>query len=172
MAGLRQTGTRVPNGEVPPPRRNTTRPGEVTDDVTDGREFSIPVEDARPSQLYVEAGKLAAVLEWMAVDDPDYERIPAVRLDGEWVLTDGHTRALVAVLAGEDELRVVEDTDDLPLAVYERCVEWCDEAGVATPADLVGRVVSEETYRTAWIDRCHRLVDQLDDESNDAPDAG
>lgn len=113
--------------------------------------------DARqPSQLYVDAGRLRDALEWFDADDPAYDPVPAVRLDGELVVTDGHTRAFLAHLAGANELEVVRDPDraELNLALYRECVEWCREASVTRVSDLAGRVVSPATFRERWIGRC------------------
>lgn len=64
-----------------------------TTDATDP--FVVPTDDIRPSQLYLNDGKLAAVAARFDFDDPDYDALPARELDGEWVLTDGHTERSV-----------------------------------------------------------------------------
>ncbi|WP_458188710.1 hypothetical protein [Haladaptatus sp. NG-WS-4] len=73
------------------------------------------------------------------------------------MLTDGHTRAFVAYLAGADELRVVRNTDDVSMPAYERCVSWCEDEGVTDVSDLAGRVVTNETFEEQWVERCRSL---------------
>lgn len=135
---------------------------------------TVPLGACQPSQTLVSAAKLRSVLGWLDADDPDYDPLAvlpadAVRdarppdvdwpggVDADYVLVDGHTRALAAHLAGADRLRVaVDDPADAPLSLYARCVGWCREAGLSTPADFVGRIVSADTHEREWIGRCHR----------------
>lgn len=121
----------------------------------------VPIDEPQPSQLYLDGRKLALATEWFDFDDPDYDPIPTVELDVELVLTDGHTRAFLAWIAGADHLRVRRDDDDLPHPVYRRCVEWCEEEGISRVADLAGRVVDVDTYEERWVDRCNRVAVEL-----------
>lgn len=121
--------------------------------------FTVGIEEPQPSQLYLDGRKLAAVAEWFDFDEPNYEALPVVELDGGLVLTDGHTRAFAASLSGRDELRVRRDADDLPLDLYGRCVDWCVDEGITEVRDLVGRVVGPETFEERWIERCHAAAD-------------
>lgn len=120
----------------------------------------------QPSQPYVDAERLRDVLEWFDPDAPAHDPIPVLPaerfdpgLDADFVIVDGHTRAFVAVLCGSETVRVVRDSerDDLSTGIYRTCVEWCLDAGVTEPADLVGRVVSPGTFREEWIERCQAL---------------
>lgn len=61
-------------------------------------------------------------MERFGSDTPDYDPLPAIELDGDLVLADGHTRTFMAWIAGAEELRVRRDTGDLALPVYRRCV--------------------------------------------------
>lgn len=132
--------------------------------------FTLLVGRAQPSQLLVSAAKLRSVLDSFDADAPmeSVDPLPCFlpgdvpfAVDGDVLLADGHTRALRAVLAGADELRVehvpAAERRDLSLDVYETCVEWCVDAGVTEPADLVGRVVSAGTYESEWVERCHAI---------------
>lgn len=123
--------------------------------------FSLAVEEVQPSQLSLNGRKLALATEWFDFDDPEYDPLPVVRLDGEWTLTDGHTRAFLAALAGAERLDVREDTDDLPMALYAECVAWCRDEGVTDVRDLSGRVVNPDTFEREWVDRCRRAAERL-----------
>lgn len=118
---------------------------------------TVPVDDVQPSQPYVDAASMRELLSWFDPEDPSYDPIPVVELGGDRVCTDGHTRAFLAFLSGADRLRVVDDPDreDLPLAMYRECVEWCRADGVTRVADLTGRVVSHERFLADWVERCH-----------------
>jgi hypothetical protein len=121
--------------------------------------------ELRPSQLYLNAEKLAAVLDHVGEGfDPGV--LPVYRFDGDLYLVDGHTRAFVAYLVGLDEVAVEYDAD-LPeehdLALYRECLDWCAEAGVERVPDLAGRVLGPTAYEREWIERCHRAGRRLDD---------
>lgn len=118
---------------------------------------SVPVDEPHPSQLYIDASRLRSALEWFDCDDPDYDPIPVLRIDDHLVLSDGHTRAFLAYLSGAETLQVVPDPDreELNIPLYRECVGWCREESVTEVSDLVGRVVSRETFLEKWVDRCH-----------------
>lgn len=120
-----------------------------------------PVEDLHPTQLYLSSAKLAAVANWFDFDAPAYDPLPAFEYEGEWYLSDGHTRAFAAWLAGESRIRVERDTEvreAYDFGVYRTCIEWCADAGVESIPDLRGRVVEPATYEEVWIDRCRALT--------------
>ncbi|GAB7012336.1 histone acetyltransferase [Halolamina salina] len=133
-----------------------------------------PLADLHPSQLLVSAAKLRGVFEWWDADDPDPEPLPYLDpvedlgLDpgtvepGRVVLADGHTRALATVLSGTETVPVVRDPDreELSMGIYRECLGWCIDEGVRRPADLVGRMVSDETFRTEWVERCRAVAEE------------
>ena len=118
---------------------------------------TLPIEDVRPTQLYLSAEKLRRVLEWFDFADPNHGTLPAFEHDRGWHLSDGHTRAFAAYLAGTETLRIVRDrevreADDFGL--YLECVDWCRDADVESVADLRGRVLEPDTYEVRWLERC------------------
>jgi hypothetical protein len=118
-------------------------------------EFNILLAQLQPSQLYINADKLAHVLQ---LSDPaSLGPIPVKRLGDEIILTDGHTRAFAAYTRGCREVRVAWDQDPLDWEAYARCVDWCRQADIRSIADLRGRVVQTEQYETLWLDRCRAL---------------
>lgn len=123
---------------------------------------AVPIDEPQPSQLYINGRKLSLAAQWFDFDDPEYDPVPVVEHDGDLTLTDGHTRAFMAHLAGAEELRVVRDTDDLPMALYGRCVEWCVDAGVDCIGDLAGRVVNAGTFEERWVARCRAAAEDHD----------
>lgn len=128
----------------------------TTESADDARR--IAPEELRPTQLYLSAAKLASVLEAFDADGP----LPAFEHDGEWYLSDGHTRAFAAYLGGAESLRIERDREvrevyDFDL--YLTCIDWCHEAEVRTVPDLTGRVLDHETFEEKWIERCHRAAE-------------
>lgn len=132
-----------------------------------GVSFTVPLDEIQPSQCYLNGRKVALAAEWFDFDDPDYDPLPVRRFDGvsddRWTLTDGHTRAFLAGLAGVDELVVREDTDDIPVDLYEECIGWCRTEGVVHVEDLVGRVVGPNTFESVWVERCRDAAERLEE---------
>ncbi|WP_254543526.1 hypothetical protein [Halomarina pelagica] len=133
--------------------------------MSDADSFAVPVDAPRPSQLYLSSEKLVRALAWFDADEPSYDPLPAIRLEGVegWVLIDGHTRAFLAALSGATELRLREDDDDHPRALYAECVGWCEAEGVTSVRDLFGRVVGPWTYEERWLARCRRAAERLEE---------
>ena len=78
-------------------------------------------------------------------------------LDGIPVMTDGHTRAVAAILAGLDKVPLVWDEDELSWDMYIRCVQECKARGIHSPADLTNRIISEPEYQKKWDAWCDEM---------------
>jgi hypothetical protein len=140
--------------------------------VADGDDaFALAIGTPEPTQYCLSAGKLRGVLEWFDFDDPDYEPLPVARVErpanrgsetaranDSWLLLDGHTRAVCALMAGERSLVVRDATgdDDVDVDTYLTCREWCRERGVTSVRDLVGETWSADRYEEEWLGRCQR----------------
>lgn len=125
--------------------------------------FEISVDELGVSQLYLNQRKLEAVRERAAAEDfAGFEPLPVYDFgDGRKVLTDGHSRAFVAMQRGQKTITVYLDNDPnttgkLPLRMYRMCLEWCEKAGVKTLADLQSRVLQAPNYEFFWLERCRR----------------
>lgn len=122
----------------------------------------LPLDDVHPTQLYLSREKLAGVVEWFDFDDPNYGSLPAFKHEGTWYLSDGHTRAFAAALAGENTLRVERDDrvrKEFDFDVYLTCIDWCEEVDITSVRDLFGRIVEPNTYEQCWVDRCQAISD-------------
>jgi RimJ/RimL family protein N-acetyltransferase len=117
--------------------------------------FELPLIDIQPSQLYVSEGKLRLAGDWFDPKDKSaFDPIPVKRYDNKYLMTDGHTRAVLAARAGWETVPVVWDDDPLDMLAYAEDVRWCDEAGIRSAADLAGRVVTHKDYQELWYKRC------------------
>lgn len=120
------------------------------------------LSDLQPSQLYVSQEKLNRIQRGFDPHRPQsIEPIPYKALDGLLVMTDGHTRAFAAHLAGIEIVPAYADPDDLDWEAYRICVRWCHSEGIHTIANLAGRVVNTEDYERLWHDRCRVMQSQL-----------
>lgn len=118
---------------------------------------SVPIERPQPSQLDVDGRRLRDALDWFDFDRLAYDPIPVLRLDDELVVADGHTRTFLAQLGGAPSLEIREDPPDrgeLNVPLYRDCVSWCRDESITAIGDLVGRVVSRETFEEQWVARC------------------
>lgn len=121
--------------------------------------LSMPLGQLQPTQLYISAGKLRLVREWFdPTDAATMDPLPIKRLDGRIILTDGHTRAVAAHMAGWKTVPVYWDEAALDMRAYAMDVLWCQEAGLLCPADLAGRVVPHAAYETLWRKRCMEMI--------------
>ncbi len=120
------------------------------------------LKDLQPSQFCISEKKQREVRSWFRPDDlSGFEPIPVRILGGVPVMTDGHTRAAAALLAGMESVPLCRDRDDLDLEMYRRCVDECRRRQVVSPEDLVSRVVSEEEYREKWDRWCDRMQEEV-----------
>ena len=118
----------------------------------------LKLQDLQPSQFYISEKKLADVRKWFDPEDLSrFDAIPVKILDGLPVMTDGHTRAVAAILAGLERVPLVWDEDDLDLDMYRRCVEECAKLHVLSPQDLVPRILSEADYAVKWDRWCDAM---------------
>ena len=120
------------------------------------------LKDLQPSQFYISQAKLSNIQAWFHKDDlSNFEPLPVKVLDGIPILTDGHTRAVVAILAGLESVPLVYDEDELDWNLYRYCVEQCNQKGIHSPYDLVDRVISACEYEEKWIGWCNQVHSKL-----------
>lgn len=114
--------------------------------------FSLPLSDLHPTQLYIDAGKLRLVREWLGTSS--FDPIPVIRQDGDILMIDGHTRAVAALLAGWQAVSVYWDEDDWDMDAFARCRGWCCAEGIDSPADLAKRIIPHGAFQERWLRRC------------------
>ena len=120
------------------------------------------LKDLQPSQFYISQAKLSNIQAWFHKDDlSNFEPLPVMVLDGIPILTDGHTRAVSAILAGLESVPLVYDEDELDWNLYRYCVEQCTQKGIHSPYDLVDRVISAHDYEEKWIGWCDQIPSKL-----------
>ncbi len=109
------------------------------------------LRELQPSQFYISEKKLRDVEGWFDPRDLSaFPPIPVKVLDGVPVMTDGHTRAVAALLAGKSTVPLTWDRDDLGWDLYRECVKACREKNITKPQDLVIRILTEEEYHEKW----------------------
>ncbi len=123
------------------------------------------LENIQPSQLYINTEKLTSIKKEYSGHPEEIPPVPLKRLDDDIILTDGHTRALFAHLAGAERIAVYWDNDELDWNSYKVCVKWCKREEIYSIADLADRIVTSADFENLWIKRCeklHRTINQRD----------
>ena len=127
----------------------------------------VKLDQLQPSQLYISLDKLSSVQTTTDLSSPEgIQPIPVKHLGGLRVMTDGHTRAFAADLAGLTSVPTYDDPDELDWEAYQICVNWCRAEGIHSVADLAGRVVNAEDYERLWYDRCRAMQADLAEKRN------
>ena len=120
------------------------------------------IDSIRPTQLYISEEKYRNAVRLFEERGLDlYDALPVKRIGRDLFFTDGHSRALVLQQSGIEQIRVVDDTDDMDWIMYLVDLMWCREEGIASIRDLETRVVDGEEYQRLWIDRCSEKHDRL-----------
>ena len=121
------------------------------------------LKELQPSQFWISEKKLEDVRAWFNPSDlSGFVPIPVKMLDGIPVMTDGHTRAVAALLAGLDSVPLAWDRDELDWDMYRECVRACREQKIFTPEDLTGRILPEDGYHEKWDLWCDRMQAEIE----------
>jgi RimJ/RimL family protein N-acetyltransferase len=119
----------------------------------------LPLLSLQPSQLYISGAKLRLAAEWFAQGGvAQMDAIPVRLFRGRHLMTDGHTRAVLAYQAGLTQVPCYWDADDLDLKAYAIDMQWCEEQGISSVADLASRIVSAQQYEELWRRRCMEML--------------
>lgn len=129
--------------------------------------FKLRLEEIQPSQLYISREKYAEVLKLYESDEKSQlEPIPIKELDGELVSTDGHTRGVMWVLKGFEEVDCVWEDLEMDWEAYRICVQWCKDAGITSMFDLRDRFLTHSQYEILWLERCRIMQEDLEKRRN------
>ncbi|TYB84099.1 MAG: hypothetical protein FXF54_12315 [Kosmotoga sp.] len=130
--------------------------------------FMKKIIEIQPSQLYISERKLDFALKSIRKNGFDKKRpLPLLRIKGKDTFSDGHTRALAALMEETEEIPVYYDKDDLNIQMYEICIKWCQEERIFGIDDLKERIVSHKKYKELWLDRCKKMREKLKKSQNE-----
>lgn len=115
----------------------------------------LTIKDLQPSQFYISQKKIDDINKWFNPNDlSNFEPIPIKILDGDIVITDGHTRVVAALQNGLDKVPLVYDEDELNWDMYRECVKECKILNITSPLSLLNRIISEDEYEIKWNKWC------------------
>ena len=115
------------------------------------------------SQIYISREKYASVKKWCQPENMDtFQPVSVYDFGNEvYMLTDGHTRTLLAYEYGFSAVPAVYDNDDIvtgPIGqkLYKADIEWCARFGLSHIKHLKNRILSKTLYERLWIERNNR----------------
>ena len=119
---------------------------------------TLRINDLQPSQFYISIEKINNIRKWFNPQDlSNFEPIPIKELNGQVVITDGHTRLVMALLSGLDSVPLVWDEDELNWDMYRECVKECKKLGITSPSNLLARIISKDEYEIKWNKWCDEM---------------
>lgn len=117
--------------------------------------MEINLLDLQPSQFYLSEAKIERIETWF---DPahleNFKPIPIKKIDGKWILVDGHTRAFLAWQAGLASIPIEMIEENLNWDFYRFCVSESQLRGIFTVADLEAYVLNSSDYEEQWLGWC------------------
>lgn len=122
----------------------------------------IKLTSLQPSQFLISIEKVKKIEKWFNRDNlSNFSAIPVKILDGDLVMTDGHTRAVVAIMHGLDYVPLVWEKEELSWDMYQECVKECKRQNIKSPYDLLSRIVDEDEYKDKWDKWCDKMQEEV-----------
>ena len=130
--------------------------------------INFPIVELGLSQIYLNEEKIEAIEKWFNPEKMDmFEPLTVHDYgNGQYTLTDGHSRAFVAHKNGLTVIPIVYDTDEIVAGaigqkLYKADIEWCNRFSIYNISHLEHRILSNEDYQRLWIERCDRSYNLL-----------
>ncbi len=122
----------------------------------------VELKDLQVSQFYISNAKLEEIKKWFNKDDlSNFDAIPVKIIDDDIVMTDGHTRAVLAIMNDINKVPLVWESDDLSWDMYQECVKECKRQNIKSPYDLLSRIVDEDEYKDKWDKWCDNMQKEV-----------
>ena len=122
---------------------------------------NIKLKDLQPSQFYISSKKIEEIEKWFKEDLSNFDPIPVKILDDDIVMTDGHTRAVVAVMNNINKVPLVLESENLSWDMYQECVKECKKQNIKSPYDLLSRIVDDDEYKNKWDKWCDMMQEEV-----------
>ena len=129
-----------------------TRPAMLL--MVEEKDMEVKITDLHPTQLYLSEKKLQAIqMLDQSVDIINVDPISVLAFGDRFLITDGHHRAYLALLAGRDTISAEFDRDggDELYALYAQA---CEERKISSVFDLKHRILPQDEYEAKWYNWC------------------
>ncbi len=118
--------------------------------------------EIQPSQFYLSKDKIDKINQWFDVTNlSNFEPVTVIKIDDNYIFTDGHTRAFVAYMAGLKEIPIVYDEDSLDLEAYHLYTLACKERNITNISMLKNRILTKDEYYQKWLCWCNVVHEVL-----------
>lgn len=122
--------------------------------IVEEKDMEVKITDLHPTQLYLSEKKLQAIqMLDQSVDIINVDPISVLAFGDRFLITDGHHRAYLALLAGWDTISAEFDRDggDELYALYAQA---CEERKISSVFDLKHRILPQDEYEAKWYNWC------------------
>lgn len=119
----------------------------------------IPLSKLVPSQFMVNKRLIQELRN--TFNEGSMDPVPVKKIDGEYVITDGHHRACVMDLLGFDKIPTIHEDEELNWEAYRINVKDCKERNVNTLKDLKKVQVSENIFKQEWVEYCNTVQEKV-----------
>ena len=123
---------------------------------------SLKIKDLQPSQFYISKKKIEEIKKWFNPNDlSNFEPIPIKEIDDEYVVVDGHTRLVVAIMANLDSVPLCYEEEEWDWEMYRECIKEAKKRDIKSPYDLLKYIISEEEYKIKWDKWCDNMQESI-----------
>ncbi len=110
----------------------------------------IPLSELTPSQFMVKKRLIEELRN--TFEEESMDPVPVKKIDGEYIITDGHHRACVMDLLGFEKIPTIHEDEELNWEAYRINVKDCKERNVNTLKDLKKVQVNENIFKQEWVE--------------------
>ena len=122
--------------------------------IVEEKDMEVKITDLHPTQLYLSEKKLQAIqMLDQSVDIINVDPISVLAFGDRFLITDGHHRAYLALLAGRDMISAEFDRDGGD-ELYDLYAQACEERKIITVLDLKHRILPQDEYEAKWYNWC------------------
>lgn len=121
------------------------------------------IDQLVPNNHYLNEEKLSAIRTCYEKQEETY--LPPVlitKLDGEYLLLDGHARAFVAFENGDVQIETIEVELPQPEGFYQQLHMINHADGILHVQDLAKRILSPSAYKKKWEGFCKALLQTME----------
>ena len=116
--------------------------------------MKVKITDLHPTQLYLSEKKLQDIqMLYQSEENINVDPISILAVGNRLLITDGHHRAYLALLAGQDTIPAEFDQDGGD-ALYALYAQACEERKIDSILDLKNRILPQDEYEAKWYNWC------------------
>ena len=116
--------------------------------------MKVNIADLHPTQLYLSEKKLQDIqMLYQSAETIQVDPISILAFGDCLLITDGHHRAYLALLAGQDTISAEWDRDGGD-ELYHLYAQACEERKIYSVLDLKNHILPQDEYEAKWYNWC------------------